>query len=91
MSLTTSSRGLEGGGVEGDEDPPDPSVRRAGEADIIAVDRKGNIKMYDIKAGKYSFHPFMDRYGRTVDYFTSKHRLQTMSLSEYTGRLPVYI
>lgn len=64
----------------------DDGSRIAGEADIIAVDRKGNIKMYDIKAGKYSFHPFMDRYGRTVDYFTSKHRLQTMSLSEYTGR-----
>jgi hypothetical protein len=32
--------------------------RIAGEVDILAVDKNGNFKIYDVKTGKYSFHDF---------------------------------
>lgn len=57
-------------------------TRVAGEVDILAVDRNGNFKIYDIKTSKYSF-------GGT--YFNTKGDKQRMSTKDYyTLQLSAY-
>lgn len=57
-------------------------TRVAGEVDILAVDRDGNFKIYDVKTSKYSF-------GGT--YFNTKGDKQRMSTKDYyTLQLSAY-
>lgn len=57
-------------------------TRVAGEVDILAVDRNGNFKIYDVKTSKYSF-------GGT--YFNTKGDKQRMSTKDYyTLQLSAY-
>lgn len=58
-------------------------TRIAGEVDIISVDKNGNFKIYDLKTGKYSFHDFINKYGKTVNYFVNKSPNQNMSTKDY--------
>lgn len=69
---------------------PDGS-RIAGELDILAVDKGGNFKIYDVKTSKYSFGEFVDRYGHKVNYFENASNTQMMSQKEYyTLQLSAY-
>lgn len=57
-------------------------TRVAGEVDILAVDKDGNFKIYDVKTSKYSF-------GGT--YFNTKGDKQRMSTKDYyTLQLSAY-
>lgn len=57
-------------------------TRVAGEVDILAVDKSGNFKIYDVKTSKYSFS---DR------HFTEKSSMQRMSTKDYyTLQLSAY-
>lgn len=58
-------------------------TRIAGEVDILAVDAKGNFKIYDVKTSKYSFYDFTNRNGHTVNYFENKSNSQNMSQRDY--------
>lgn len=56
--------------------------RVAGEVDILAVDKNGNFKIYDVKTSRYSFS---DR------HFTEKSSMQRMSTKDYyTLQLSAY-
>lgn len=66
-------------------------TRVAGELDILAVDKQGNFKIYDVKTSKYSFYPFEDRNHRMQDYFNNKSNTQRMSTKDYyTLQLSAY-
>lgn len=66
-------------------------TRVAGEVDILAVDKNGNFKIYDVKTSRYSFHDFTDKYGHKVNYFRNASRTQTMSTEAYyTLQLSAY-
>lgn len=57
-------------------------TRVAGEVDILAVDKSGNFKIYDVKTSRYSFS---DR------HFTEKSSMQRMSTKDYyTLQLSAY-
>ena len=58
-------------------------TRIAGEVDILAVDAKGNFKIYDVKTSKYSFYDFTNRSGYKVNYFENKSSSQNMSQRDY--------
>ena len=58
-------------------------TRVAGEVDILAVDKDGNFKIYDVKTSKYSFYDFNDKSGKKVNYFRTKARWQKMSTADY--------
>lgn len=51
-------------------------TRVAGELDILAIDKHGNFRIYDVKTSKYDFHgPFFEEKGNmtrmsTKDYYT---------------------
>ena len=65
--------------------------RIAGEVDILAIDADGNFKIYDVKTSRYSFHDFIDKSGRKVNYFRNKSNTQTMSQEDYyTLQLSAY-
>lgn len=69
---------------------PDGS-RIAGELDILAVDKEGNFKIYDVKTSKYSFHEFTDKYGHKQNYFENVSPRQIRSTKEqYTLQLSAY-
>lgn len=66
-------------------------TRIAGELDILAVDKNGNFKIYDIKTSKYSFGNFLDAQGNTRNYFYNRAAWQKMSTREYyTLQLSAY-
>ena len=66
-------------------------TRVAGEVDILAVDKDGNFRIYDVKTSRYSFGNFIDRYEHTVNYFENKSRTQKMSTKDYyTLQLSAY-
>lgn len=66
-------------------------IRVAGEVDILAVDRDGNFRIYDVKTSRYSFGNFTDRYGHSVNHFENKSRTQQMSTRDYyTLQLSAY-
>lgn len=66
-------------------------TRVAGEVDILAVDKEGNFKIYDVKTSKYSFGEFTDRYGHKVNYFKNPSPTQRMSTEAYyTLQLSAY-
>ena len=57
-------------------------TRVAGEVDILAVDKNGNFKIYDVKTSKYSFES---------KNFTTKSAKQVMSTKDYyTLQLSAY-
>lgn len=64
---------------------PDGS-RVAGEADILSVDEKGNFRIYDIKTGRYSFHDFVSKGGRVVNYYKNKSSFQNISTEQYYSK-----
>lgn len=69
----------------------DGDTRIAGEVDILAVDKFGNFKIYDIKTSRHSFYPFTNKHGETVDYFNNKSSKQIRSTKEqYTLQLSAY-
>ena len=66
-------------------------TRVAGEVDILAVDKNGNFKIYDVKTSRYSFYEFKDRYGHKVNYFTNPSGTQRISTKDYyTLQLSAY-
>lgn len=66
-------------------------TRIAGEVDILALDRDGNFKIYDVKTSRYSFHEFEDRNHRKVNYFKNPSPTQRMSTEAYyTLQLSAY-
>lgn len=66
-------------------------TRVAGEVDILAVDKDGNFKIYDVKTSRYSFYDFVDRYGNKVNYFIKPSATQRMSTKDYyTLQLSAY-
>lgn len=66
-------------------------TRIAGEVDILAVDKNGQFKIYDVKTSKSSFSPFVNKYGDKVDYFNVKSDKQLMSTKDYyTKQLSAY-
>lgn len=65
--------------------------RIAGEIDILAIDADGNLSVYDIKTSGSPMHEFVNKRGKTVNYFTSVSRMQTRSPQEqYTLQLSGY-
>lgn len=65
-------------------------TRVAGEVDILAVDKDGNFKIYDVKTSKYSFHTF-DKNGVATNYFDNQAPWQNMSTKDYyTLQLSAY-
>lgn len=58
-------------------------TRVAGEVDILAIDKDGNFKIYDIKTSKYSFHDFKNNQETTTNYFRNKASWQRMSSEQY--------
>ena len=66
-------------------------TRVAGEVDILAIDKDGNFKIYDVKTSRYSFYEFTDNYGHRVNYFTTPSHTQRMSTKDYyTLQLSAY-
>lgn len=66
-------------------------VRVAGEVDILAIDRDGNFKIYDVKTSKYGFKPRVNNNGSVTDYFRNKGSRQYRStLEQYTLQLSAY-
>lgn len=66
-------------------------TRIAGEVDILALDRDGNFKIYDVKTSRYSFHEFEDKNHRKVNYFKNPSPTQRMSTEAYyTLQLSAY-
>lgn len=66
-------------------------TRVAGEVDILSVDQNGDFHIYDVKTSRYSFGDFVDRSGKTVNYFESKAPTQRMSNRDYyTLQLSAY-
>lgn len=66
-------------------------TRVAGEVDILAVDKEGNFKIYDVKTSRYSFYEFTDRYGHKLNYFNTASPTQRMSAKDYyTLQLSAY-
>lgn len=57
--------------------------RVAGEVDILAVDKDGNFKIYDVKTSRYSFYKHKNSRGQEVDYFSNKAYWQRMSQRDY--------
>lgn len=65
-------------------------TRVAGEVDILAIDKNGNFKIYDVKTSGYSFYAF-DRNGRPENYFLNAAPWQKMSNEKYyTLQLSAY-
>jgi hypothetical protein len=66
-------------------------TRIAGEVDILALDKDGNFKIYDVKTSRYSFYEFTDRNHRKVNYFKNPSATQRMSTEAYyTLQLSAY-
>lgn len=65
--------------------------RVAGEVDILAVDKDGNFKIYDVKTSRYSFYRHRNSRGQEVDYFSNRAYWQRMSQRDYyTQQLSAY-
>lgn len=59
-------------------------TRVAGEVDILAVNKNGEFKIYDVKTSKNSFYASKDASGKVVDKFnTFNPRWQRMSTKDY--------
>lgn len=67
-------------------------TRVAGELDALSVNElTGEFNIYDFKTSRYSFHPFKDKSGAVIDYFSSVGSRQTRSTREqYTLQLSAY-
>lgn len=66
-------------------------TRVAGEVDLLTIDKDGNFRIYDTKTSAYSFYDFIDKRGRTQNYFRNASRSQTMSNEKYyTLQLSAY-
>lgn len=67
-------------------------TRVAGELDALSVNElTGEFNIYDFKTSRYSFHPYKDKSGAVIDYFSSVGSRQTRSTREqYTLQLSAY-
>ena len=66
-------------------------TRIAGEVDILAVDKDGNFRIYDVKTSAWPFGKFTDARGYKRNYFETKGTSQRMSNKEYyTQQLSAY-
>lgn len=67
-------------------------TRVAGELDALSVNElTGEFNIYDFKTSRYSFHPFKDKSGAVIDYFSSVGSRQTRSTrDQYTLQLSAY-
>nr|DAW72375.1 MAG TPA: Structural protein [Caudoviricetes sp.] len=67
-------------------------TRVAGELDALSVNElTGEFNIYDFKTSRYSFHPYKDKSGAVIDYFSSVGSRQTRSTrDQYTLQLSAY-
>lgn len=67
-------------------------TRVAGELDALSVNGlTGEFNIYDFKTSRYSFHPYKDKSGAVIDYFSSVGSRQTRSTrDQYTLQLSAY-
>lgn len=67
-------------------------TRVAGELDALSVNElTGEFNIYDFKTSRYSFHPYKDKSGAVIDYFSSVGSGQTRSTrDQYTLQLSAY-